>query len=158
LLLDLDWKLADATPRKLMLDSGFISGLRRSLGWTKPFDPPLAALHPSLGNLDHIRRYIDGLRKVLFPDGTGFEGLPIAICLGSYLIYFGRCSATCRRTSWSSRRGTVCSVRRETHARGWEDLLSGHMHAALHVCATHAFKKTFLGHGFQAFEREMARV
>ncbi|KAJ7688326.1 hypothetical protein B0H14DRAFT_2653299 [Mycena olivaceomarginata] len=35
------------------------------LGWTKPFDPPLAALHPSLGNLDHIRRYIDGLRKVL---------------------------------------------------------------------------------------------
>ncbi|KAJ7809872.1 hypothetical protein B0H14DRAFT_2607764, partial [Mycena olivaceomarginata] len=74
LLLDLDWKLADATPRKLMLDSGFISGLRRSLGWTKPFDPPLAALHPSLGNLDHIRRYIDGLRKVLFPDGTGFEG------------------------------------------------------------------------------------
>ncbi|KAJ7834333.1 hypothetical protein B0H14DRAFT_2363848 [Mycena olivaceomarginata] len=74
LLLDLDWKLADATPRKLMLDSGFISGLRRSLGWTKPFDLPLAALHPSFGNLDHIRRYIDGLRKVLFPDGTGFEG------------------------------------------------------------------------------------
>ncbi|KAJ7300482.1 hypothetical protein DFH08DRAFT_970245 [Mycena albidolilacea] len=44
------------------------------LGWTKPFDPPLAALHPSYGNLDHIRRYIDELRKVLFPDGTGFEG------------------------------------------------------------------------------------
>ncbi|KAJ7800656.1 hypothetical protein B0H14DRAFT_3092562 [Mycena olivaceomarginata] len=61
-------------PHPLMLDSGFISGLRRSLGWTKPFDPPLAALHPSLGNLDHIRCCIDGLRKVLFPDGTGFEG------------------------------------------------------------------------------------
>ncbi|KAJ6478012.1 hypothetical protein DFH09DRAFT_1108430 [Mycena vulgaris] len=53
LLLDLDWKLADATPRKLMIDSGFMSSFRRALGWKKPFDPPLAALHPSLGNLDH---------------------------------------------------------------------------------------------------------
>ncbi|KAF8180705.1 hypothetical protein K438DRAFT_2021287 [Mycena galopus ATCC 62051] len=74
LLLDLDWKLADTTPRKLMLDSGFVGGLRRALGWNKPFDPPLAALHPSLGNLDHVRRYIDELRHVLFPKGTGFEG------------------------------------------------------------------------------------
>ncbi|KAJ7857577.1 hypothetical protein B0H13DRAFT_1640899 [Mycena leptocephala] len=74
LLLDLDWKLADATPRKLMIDSGFMGSLRRALGWNKPFDPPLAALHPSLGNLDHVRRYIDELRHVLFPKGTGFEG------------------------------------------------------------------------------------
>ncbi|KAJ7633292.1 hypothetical protein FB45DRAFT_1148985 [Roridomyces roridus] len=74
LLLELDWKLADATPRKLMLDSGFMAGFRRSLGWNKPFDPPLAALHPSLGNLDHVRRYIDELRHVLFPMGTDFEG------------------------------------------------------------------------------------
>ncbi|KAJ6565296.1 hypothetical protein DFH09DRAFT_919678 [Mycena vulgaris] len=77
LLLDLDWKLADATPRKLMIDSGFMAGLRRALGWNKPFDPPLAALHPSLGNLDHVRRYIDKLRGVLFPSGTGFEGAQI---------------------------------------------------------------------------------
>ncbi|KAK7001996.1 hypothetical protein R3P38DRAFT_3608943 [Favolaschia claudopus] len=74
LLLELDWKLADMTPRKLMLDSGFIGSLRRALGWSRPFDPPLAALHPSLGNLDHVRRYIDELRCFLFPDGTGFEG------------------------------------------------------------------------------------
>ncbi|KAJ7728102.1 hypothetical protein B0H16DRAFT_1331143 [Mycena metata] len=74
LLLELDWKLADATPRKLMLDSAFMAGLRRALAWNKPFDPPLAALHPSLGNLDHVRRYIDELRHVLFPEGTGFEG------------------------------------------------------------------------------------
>lgn len=74
LLLDLDWKLADATPQKLMIDSGFVGSLRRALGWNKPFDPPLAALHPSLGNLDHVRRYIDELRHVLFPEGTGFEG------------------------------------------------------------------------------------
>ncbi|KAJ6477249.1 hypothetical protein DFH09DRAFT_1293043 [Mycena vulgaris] len=74
LLLDLDWKLADATPRKLMIDSGFMGGLRRALNWSKPFDPPLAALHPSLGNLDHVRRYIEELRDFLFPNGTGFEG------------------------------------------------------------------------------------
>ncbi|KAJ7147499.1 hypothetical protein C8R43DRAFT_1129734 [Mycena crocata] len=73
LLLDLDWKLADATPRKLMVDSGFMGSLRRKLGWSKPFDPPLSALHPSLGNLDHVRRYIEELRAVLFPQGTGFE-------------------------------------------------------------------------------------
>ncbi|KAJ7848967.1 hypothetical protein B0H14DRAFT_2582749 [Mycena olivaceomarginata] len=74
LLLDLDWKLADATPRKLVLDSGFMNSFRRALGWNKPFDPPLSALHPSLGNLDHVRRYIDELRHDLFPEGTGFEG------------------------------------------------------------------------------------
>ncbi|KAJ7778963.1 hypothetical protein B0H16DRAFT_1838049 [Mycena metata] len=74
LLLDLDWKLADATPRKLMIDSGFMAAFRRALGWNKRFDPPLAALHQSLGNMDHVRRYIDELRFVLFPDGTGFEG------------------------------------------------------------------------------------
>ncbi|KAJ7159144.1 hypothetical protein C8R43DRAFT_882333 [Mycena crocata] len=74
LLLNLDWKLADATPRKLMVDSGFMGALRRNLGWKKPFDPPLSALHPSFGNLDHVRRYIDELQHVLFPSGTGFEG------------------------------------------------------------------------------------
>ncbi|KAJ7825992.1 hypothetical protein B0H14DRAFT_2368572, partial [Mycena olivaceomarginata] len=74
LLLDLDWKLADATPRKLVLDSGFMNSFCCTLGWNKPFNPPLSALHPSLGSLDHVRRYIDELRHDLFPDGTGFEG------------------------------------------------------------------------------------
>ncbi|KAK7022501.1 hypothetical protein R3P38DRAFT_3317686 [Favolaschia claudopus] len=74
LLLELDWRLADMTPRKLMVDSGFMSNFRRALGWKRPFDPTLAALHPSLGNLDHVRRYIDELRHVLFPEGTGFDG------------------------------------------------------------------------------------
>ncbi|KAK7001956.1 hypothetical protein R3P38DRAFT_3326837 [Favolaschia claudopus] len=74
LLQDLDWKLADATPRKIVVESGFISGLRRQLGWNQRVDPPLSELHPSLGNLDHVRRYIDRLRKVLYPDGTGLEG------------------------------------------------------------------------------------
>ncbi|KAJ7234827.1 hypothetical protein C8J57DRAFT_1531331 [Mycena rebaudengoi] len=74
LLLELDWKLADATPRKLMLDSGFMASFRRVLAWNRPFDPPLATLHSSLGNLDHVRRCIDELRDLLFPSGTGFEG------------------------------------------------------------------------------------
>ncbi|KAK7032946.1 hypothetical protein R3P38DRAFT_2773440 [Favolaschia claudopus] len=85
LLLELDWKLADMTPRKLMLDSGFVGSLRRALGWNRPFDPPLAALHSSLGNLDHVRRYIDELRHVLFPEGTGFEAGPNLV-LGAQLL------------------------------------------------------------------------
>ena len=74
LLLELDWKLADATPRKLMTDSGFIYSLRRCLGWSQPCDPTFADLHPSLGNLDHVRRLIIQLRKTFFPKGTDFEG------------------------------------------------------------------------------------
>lgn len=74
LLRKLDWKLADATPRKVMIDSGFVQGLREHLCWNKPFDPSLADLHPSLANMDHARRYITDLRLEVFPKGTGFEG------------------------------------------------------------------------------------
>jgi hypothetical protein len=74
LLKGLDWKLADATPRKIMVDSGFMRGLRQYLEWMKPFDPSLGDLHPSLANMDHARRYINELRTELFPKGTGFEG------------------------------------------------------------------------------------
>ncbi|RDB26058.1 hypothetical protein Hypma_006546 [Hypsizygus marmoreus] len=74
LLLDMGWKLADATPRKVMIDSGFMSGLRRELGWNQSSDPALWDLHPSLGNQDHTRRYINTFRSRLFPNGTGFEG------------------------------------------------------------------------------------
>jgi len=74
LLLSLDWKLADATPRKIMIDSGFMQGLRRQLGWDKPYDPSLSDLHPSFGNMDHTRRYIIELREDMFPNGTGLEG------------------------------------------------------------------------------------
>lgn len=74
LLCTLDWKLADATPRRIILDSAFISGLRKHLGWTGVRDPVLSDLHPSLGNIDHVRRYINGLRAEHFPDGTGLPG------------------------------------------------------------------------------------
>ncbi|KAJ7493180.1 hypothetical protein B0H11DRAFT_2277283 [Mycena galericulata] len=79
LLLDLDWKLADATPRKIVVESGFMFGLRQHLGWNRPSDPPLSELHPSLGNLDHVRRYIDALRKLLYPEGTGLEGAELLL-------------------------------------------------------------------------------
>lgn len=75
LLLELNWKLADATPRRILLDSAFMAGLRRKMAWTGRRDPVLSDLHPSLCNLDHIRRYINTLRLEHFPAGTGFEGL-----------------------------------------------------------------------------------
>ncbi|KAF8157089.1 hypothetical protein B0H34DRAFT_798402 [Crassisporium funariophilum] len=79
LLLELDWKLADATPRKILLDSGFIIGLRRHLQWSNLADPSLSDLHPSLGNSDHVRRHISQLRKIYFPKGIGFEGAQLLV-------------------------------------------------------------------------------
>ncbi|KAF7969562.1 hypothetical protein HWV62_26919 [Athelia sp. TMB] len=79
LLLELDWKLADATPRRILLDSAFMAGLRRKMEWTGRRDPVLSDLHPSLGNLDHVRRYINALRAEHFPAGTGFEGARLLV-------------------------------------------------------------------------------
>ncbi|KAH7903935.1 hypothetical protein BJ138DRAFT_1019827 [Hygrophoropsis aurantiaca] len=76
ILLRMEWKLADATPRRIVLDSGFMQGLRQELGWSLSTDrdPSLHDLHPSLGNLDHVRRLINTLRNERFPNGTGFDG------------------------------------------------------------------------------------
>lgn len=74
LLEGLDWKLADATPRRILLDSAFIKGLRRVLAWNGVQDPTLADLHPSLGNSDHTARLINNLRDKRFPHGTGLRG------------------------------------------------------------------------------------
>ncbi|KIJ25851.1 hypothetical protein M422DRAFT_273135 [Sphaerobolus stellatus SS14] len=75
LLVTLGWILADATPRRLNLDSGFISGLRRILEWNSTREPTLSDLHPSLANYDHARRIIMECRKTLYPHGTGLEGV-----------------------------------------------------------------------------------
>ncbi len=75
MLVGMNWELADATPRNIMTNSGFTDALRRHLGWKHSFGPALSDLHPSLGNLDHVRRLIDDLRLKIFPSGTGFEGL-----------------------------------------------------------------------------------
>ena len=74
LLKNLSWKLADATPRKILLDSGFLNGLRQYLGLDATRNPSLSDLHPSLGNLDHVRRHILLMRQKFYPNGTDFDG------------------------------------------------------------------------------------
>ncbi|KAF8578686.1 hypothetical protein K439DRAFT_1621146 [Ramaria rubella] len=70
----LNWRLADATPRRLSLDSAFMAALRNRLLWTGLQDPLLSALHPSLGNMDHTARLIDLMRAEYFPNGSGLKG------------------------------------------------------------------------------------
>ncbi|KAF8574339.1 hypothetical protein K439DRAFT_1420638 [Ramaria rubella] len=74
-LLDgLGWKLADATPRRIILDSAFMNGLQKALGWKGQRDPTLSDLHPSLGNADHAARLINNLQETYYPYGTGLKG------------------------------------------------------------------------------------
>ncbi|EJD41424.1 hypothetical protein AURDEDRAFT_169588 [Auricularia subglabra TFB-10046 SS5] len=75
MLSSMDWRLADATPLRVVQDGGFMSSFRRALRWTDPRDPTLSELHPSLGNLDHAGYIIDKIRSTsTFPCGTDFEG------------------------------------------------------------------------------------
>lgn len=74
----LKWKLADATPRRIFLDTAFVEGLQQALSW----DPvcmgrnvTLADLHPSFANLDHTRRIINTVRADYYPWGTGYDGM-----------------------------------------------------------------------------------
>ncbi|KAF8515754.1 hypothetical protein JB92DRAFT_3114722 [Gautieria morchelliformis] len=71
---DLGWHLADATPRRLALNSAFMASLRQELDWAHPHDPALSHLHPSLGNSNHVGRIIQDLRLELYPGGTGIKG------------------------------------------------------------------------------------
>ena len=76
LLFNMDWRIADATPRRIMLDSGFMQGLKQALGWSHTqSSPALSDLHPSLANLDHTRRLMNTLRDDEYPNGTGFKGI-----------------------------------------------------------------------------------
>jgi len=68
------WRLGDATPQQLNLDSSFTNGLCHILGWTQRQEPTIFDLHASLGNSDHAGRIILELRKQMFPHGTGFDG------------------------------------------------------------------------------------
>ncbi|KIJ25141.1 hypothetical protein M422DRAFT_273917 [Sphaerobolus stellatus SS14] len=71
----MDWQLADATPRRIMLNSGFIKSLRYHLNWNYGHDPPLSALHESLQNRSHTARIIGELRNGFYPNGIGLEGI-----------------------------------------------------------------------------------
>lgn len=85
LLFNMDWRLADATPRRIMLDSGFMQGLKHALGWPHTqSSPSLSHLHPSLTNLDHVRRILNTLRAEEYPNGTGFKGNTILLTIASY--------------------------------------------------------------------------
>ena len=89
LLLYLEWKLADATPRRLALDSGFICDLRHALGSAHcERDPSPHDLHPSLENLDHLRHMITGLQSSKFPHGTGFFGTLYILSVPQNVIHF----------------------------------------------------------------------
>ncbi|KAF8836644.1 hypothetical protein BDN67DRAFT_983787 [Paxillus ammoniavirescens] len=73
LLLNLRWHLADTTPCRVVLDSGFMQGLWDILGWTSDCTPSLPDLHPSLTNLNHVWRIINMLRLRKYPHRIGFE-------------------------------------------------------------------------------------
>lgn len=75
ILLEMRWKLADATPRRILLDTGFMTKLRSELGWSHARDPLLTNLHYSFANMDHVLRIILDLRGTFFACGTGFAGM-----------------------------------------------------------------------------------
>ncbi|KAF8588888.1 hypothetical protein K439DRAFT_1613228 [Ramaria rubella] len=70
----LDQHLANTTPRRLALDLAFVSALGTHIAWAGIQDPPLSALHPSFGNMNHTLHLINILRKEYFPSGTGLKG------------------------------------------------------------------------------------
>ncbi|KIJ35226.1 hypothetical protein M422DRAFT_262607 [Sphaerobolus stellatus SS14] len=74
-LQSLDWQLADATPRRILLNPEFMGNLRDFLNGKHAYNPSLSALHPSLENKDHVQRFILELRHLIYPNGTGFEGV-----------------------------------------------------------------------------------
>ncbi|KAG8934916.1 hypothetical protein FRC01_012965, partial [Tulasnella sp. 417] len=74
LILEEGWKIADATPRRLITDGAFVARLRHILGWTATANPSLADLHPSLANLDHVSWLIKEIQRIHFPDGTDWAG------------------------------------------------------------------------------------
>ncbi|KAG2037577.1 hypothetical protein BDR03DRAFT_818601, partial [Suillus americanus] len=79
LLMDMDWELADATPRRILCDSGFMRGLRMALGWTLDRSPTLANLHPSLANLDHVHCLMYKFHCDKYLMGTSFQGAKLLI-------------------------------------------------------------------------------
>lgn len=158
LLLTLSWKLADATPRRILLDSAFIQALQAHLSWKETRNPTLSDLHPSLGNSDHARRLINTLRFNEFPSGTGFAGaihlatkhdlLPIderyIRCAESHQLSTKSASnppAATTSTSISSLQLVICMTKR----------MSWRLMQAKRLSIDTSFKRV---HGWQEFEFE----
>jgi hypothetical protein len=74
------WKLMDATPCRIYLDTAFVEGLHQALDWqfSDGHDAMLQDLHPSLANLDHVHCLINIMRSTNYPSGTG-EGSTILL-------------------------------------------------------------------------------
>lgn len=74
LLRSLNWRLANATPRRVLRDEVFIAGLRRVLGLPEGHEPHLVDLHPSFANMEHVSWIISPIKDERYPHGTDFEG------------------------------------------------------------------------------------
>lgn len=144
LLMDMDWELADATPRRILCDSGFMRGLRMALGWTLDRSPTLADLHPSLANLDHVHRLMYKFRHDKYPMGTGFQGAKLLVDKENELprhARYVRCAETHTLPGGVDFRLIVCM----------SPLMSRHLLLARRVSIDTSFKRL---HGWQEFEIE----
>lgn len=77
LLESMDWRLANATPRRVLRDEGVIASLRHLLsgaGINPRKEPSLLLLHPSFTNFDHMAWMIDQVKNKYYPNGVDFEG------------------------------------------------------------------------------------
>ncbi|KIK44261.1 hypothetical protein CY34DRAFT_80290 [Suillus luteus UH-Slu-Lm8-n1] len=144
LLLDMDWQLADATPRRIILDSGFMKGLRVALGWVADRSPCLSDIHPSLANLDHVRRLINVFRFEKYPLGTGFEGNLNFTLLIQQLPreqHYVRCAETYTLTAKTEFRLVICMT----------TSMALRLLGAKRISIDTSFKRL---HGWQEFEIE----
>ncbi|KAG1814626.1 uncharacterized protein BJ212DRAFT_1242882, partial [Suillus subaureus] len=149
LLLTLSWKLADATPRRILLNSAFIQALRAQLDWKETRNPSLSDLHPSLGNSNHAQRLINSLQFDEFPSGTGFEGA-IHLATKHDLLPVNECYIRCAETHQlptqsvtltSSLQLVICMTQR----------MLWHLMQAKQLLIDTSFKCV---HGWQEFELE----
>ncbi|KAF8184741.1 hypothetical protein BJ912DRAFT_852992, partial [Pholiota molesta] len=146
LLVNMGWRLADATPRNIMLDSGFMNGLKQHLAWRNDcVEPVLSDLHPSLGNSDHVRRYINDLRAKQFPRGTGFEGAQLLVeqqLSGPEELQYVRCAEMSSLPDGKEFFLVICMSR----------AMSAYLMSAKFLSIDTAFKR--LQHKWQEFEIE----
>lgn len=74
----LTWRLADAMPRQIFLDTAFVEGLQQALSWDPVHmgcNATLPDLHPSFANLDHMRWLINSRHTDYYPCGTEYDGM-----------------------------------------------------------------------------------
>ena len=153
----LKWKLADATPRWIFLDTAFFEGPQQALSW----DPvrmgcnaTLPDLHPSFANLDHVQRLINTMRIDYYPRGTGYNGM-------YYLTHFNianadwitRCCASHWTSCKASTKSTVCPLCGNTHPQSRVGLQTHCLHDNENVTTTYASETTVHWHIIQACQR-----